>query len=414
MSSYKIKDISRKRRRRDIDAYNTDYNQKRGEDNSTIIPYDELKELLLFICRKNTPQTKKIDYHKINIQTNTFNDSIWCFMFVCKKWRKIMIELLESIFIDYMPREWIQYPCFSKCFSSIITTYTMINSTKILGDLLNPRNSELIRNIRSIKIGKFMDRPIIQPYLLTDNEFSAKITSLSLCNVCTEYGVKSFSNEINTIFQKFTNITKLDISNSDIKIESIVHLAPKLISLNISKKRYDDSVIDYKLFTNLRKLNISNPFWTIANRYAKYSGDNISVLTNLTRLNINNNHNISNNHICNMVNLKRLDAKNTQTSIRKILHLLTNLTWLDLSDCKISTLFDYNIKNLTNLEHLNLYNTIYEGTSIDQILPKLIDINISHSSDSDDSIYLEGEGEEEEEESYDYSPIYETDEILLY
>lgn len=153
--------------------------------------------------------------------------------------------------------------------------------------------------------------------------FPRKLTTLNLCSnrLITDDGLKIL-----------TNLTSLNLSfNSKISGEGLIHL-PKLLHLDVS-------------------FGTHNIFC-------------IKSLTNLTHLDLHNNHVITDCDIRNLKNLKYLNISYNSTITNYGIYDLTNLTYLNLVfNKKVSS-----VKSLINLQFLILYH----GSYIKDINPNTI------------------------------------------
>ena len=177
---------------------------------------------------------------------------------------------------------------------------------------------------------------------------------------------------------KFKNIEKLNIENTAVEklnlsntaIESIIGLEnPSLKDLNLEGfSAY--RVPDLNKLTNLENLNLS--------KVGQISDlENFKDLNKLKSLNLSNNSMYNFRGIENFKNLEVLKVENSNVKKLDLIGKLDSLKVLDLSNNK--RLKDFSqLKNLTNLESINLSNTKITDLSILKDLANLKEVNVSN------------------------------------
>lgn len=185
-------------------------------------------------------------------------------------------------------------------------------------------------------------------------------------NVKLDYSGNGIKNHL-TYLRHLTNINSLStfskISDNDMKCLT------NLTKLNLLD---DHKITNYGIshLSKLKKLNLAHNY-TITEEI-------LISFPELINLELNYNQNITNNGIKNLIQLKILDLSNNHTITGKGLINLVNLTDLDIS--KNNTICDDDIKHLMNLERLNLHeNTIISNDGI-KIFTKLKYLDIRDNS----------------------------------
>lgn len=153
-----------------------------------------------------------------------------------------------------------------------------------------------------------------------DHGFTINIDDEEIFHRLTTLNVSNMLAIPSNLMQHLTNLTKLNLGSCiGVTDESIINLAPTLIHLNIAY----------------------NPF---------ISDTGLSQLTNLEELNLNDNKMITNAGIATLTKLKKLDISETLT----ISSLPRSL--IDLSINEYSSIGNDELRMLTNLKILSLYN----------------------------------------------------------
>lgn len=190
-------------------------------------------------------------------------------------------------------------------------------------------------------------RAIITEKLGTTANLSGK-NLINALNTITELEINGFSNRIriNNMqgIEYLTRLTKLSLSGIDIDLTNL-NLAPltKLTYLNLVRTQFDN--FNFSLPPNLTYLNLEG--WGV-------NVDNINIhsLTELTHLGINSwSSDLSNLNLSSLPKLTSLSLGGQKFNIHNI-SSLTQLTKLNLDNT--SELNQLNLAALTNLTHLSL------------------------------------------------------------
>ena len=168
--------------------------------------------------------------------------------------------------------------------------------------------------------------------------------------------------------QKLTNLTSLNISNTNISDVRFLEKLTKLTSLDLSYNHISDARFLEKL-TNLTSLNIRNTNISDVRFLEK--------LTKLTSLDLSNNRIRDARFLEKLTNLTSLNISNNRISDARFLEKLTKLTSLDLSYNHISDARF--LGKLNGLILLNLsYNQIRDAHFLEKLI-KLTSLNLSNN-----------------------------------
>lgn len=159
-------------------------------------------------------------------------------------------------------------------------------------------------------------------------------------------------------FIKFFKNAKIElICNKKINNDDLKQL-PEISSIILSES-YVITHTGMNYLTNLTNLNVSYGSFAFGGKYNNKVSNLIANLTNLTSLNLNNNE-ITNGTLQKLTKLVTLNFTNSTTYLNAGIDNLINLTSLTLNkdyqgpDRPDDGLTDFALKNLSNLEYLNL------------------------------------------------------------
>jgi Leucine-rich repeat (LRR) protein len=183
-------------------------------------------------------------------------------------------------------------------------------------------------------------------------------------------GNKQVNNAELENLKPLSNLTELNLSDTEISDDGLVHLQnlKNLTRLMLNKTKVGDKGLEYlKTLTNLQLLNLGETW--VSNDGMKY----LSSLTNLTQLSVDNTAVTDDGlvHLKSLTKLTLLWLYGTVVGNDGMAHLkpLTNLTELKLGGTRVGNTGLIQLKVLTNLTHLELGGTWVSNPGLQHVKP---------------------------------------------